>query len=202
LVSIEDIASSRIRLKLASLLSSRPATLSELGAATGISVQGVLKHLAKLEDAGIIHEESMKGGKFLRPRKLYFIESRKIGDYSDGDLLVSTLSRSSREPPQVSGDAYHELSSLAEDILILKSRARDLSHRMRRVMDGISEDQTRITALIDGLSLSPDERQIAYLIFTEDTPEQARAILKEHYGCSDPEGAIDSVVAELRRGRT
>ena len=47
LVNIEQIASSRLRLKIASLLSSRPATLSELSVLTGISVQGVLKHLKK-----------------------------------------------------------------------------------------------------------------------------------------------------------
>src|SRR5580693_7238848 len=88
LTSIEAVASSKVRLKLANLLSSRPATLGELSSLAGISVQGVLKHLTKLRDEGIVHQEPMKGGKYLRPRKLYFADTRKVSDYSEGDLLV------------------------------------------------------------------------------------------------------------------
>jgi predicted transcriptional regulator len=202
LVNIEQIASSRLRLKIASLLSSRPATLSELSVLTGISVQGVLKHLKKISEEGILQEEKMKGGRYLRQRKLYFIESRKIADYSEGELLVATLGRSGKEPPLKVKDTYEELDWLAQDIVIMRRRARELSHRMKRVLDEVTEDEARIGALIDGLSLAPEERQIAYLIFAEDTPDNARAILRKHYGCRDPDAAMKAVAAKIKRGKS
>jgi len=201
LVTIEEVASSRVRLKIANLLSSRPATLSELAALTGISVQGVLKHLNKIAEQGMLKEGTMKGGRYLRQRKLYSIESRKIADYSEGELLVATIGRSEREPPLRVKDAYQELDWLAQDIIILRRRARELSHRMKRVLEEVTEDESRIGALIDGLPLFPEEKQIAYLIFAEDTPERARAILKQHYGCRDPDSAMKDIVAKVRRGK-
>ena len=201
MVSIEEIASSRARLKIANLLSSRPATLSELSVLADLSVQGVLKHLKKLSEEGILEEEKMRGGKYLKQRKLYFIESRKIADYSEGELLVATIGRSAKEPPMKVKDAYEELDWLSQDIVIMGRRARELSKRMRRVLEEIIADEARIGALIDGLALSPEEKQIAYLIFAEDTPEHARAILKEHYGCRDPEAAMKAVAARVRMGQ-
>jgi len=201
MVSIEEIASSRARLKIANLLSSRPATLSELSVLADMSVQGVLKHLKKLSEEGILEEEKMRGGKYLKQRKLYFIESRKIADYSEGELLVATIGRSAKEPPMKVKDAYEELDWLSQDIVIMGRRARELSKRMRRVLEEIIADEARIGALIDGLALSPEEKQIAYLIFAEDTPEHARAILKEHYGCRDPEAAMKAVAARVRMGQ-
>jgi predicted transcriptional regulator len=200
MVTIEEVASSRVRLKIANLLSSRPATLSELSALCGISVQGVLKHLKKIESEGLLKEENMEGGRFLRQRKLYSIESRKIADYSEGELLVATIGRSSKEEPTRVKDAYQELDGLAQDIILLRRRARELSQRMKRVLEEVTEDEARIGGLIDGLSLAPDEKQIAYLIFTEDSPDHAGTILKEHYGCRDPEAAMKSVVTRIRRG--
>ena len=199
--SIEALASSKVRLKIASLLSARPATLGELSSATGISVQGVLKHLSKIAEEGLLSEENMKGGRFLRQRKLYSIRKRLVSDYSEGDLLLAALGRPSREEPQRVKQVFEELDWLAQDIIMLRRRAKDLSHRLHRVLDEATEDEARIRALLGGLQLAPDERQIAHLIFTEDSPESARAILRDHYGCADPGAAIEYVSAKLRRKR-
>ncbi|MDG6925663.1 MAG: ArsR family transcriptional regulator [Nitrososphaerota archaeon] len=201
MVAIEELASSRIRLKIANLLSSRPATLSEMSELTGISVQGVLKHLKKVRDEGLLTENNMKSGKYLRQRKLYFMRGRKVADYSEGDLLVASVGMSTDDLVRRVGDVYDELDWLAQDIVILRRRARELSHRMRRVLDEVTEDEARISGLVDGLPLADDEKQIAYLIFTEDTPERARAILKDHYGCRDPEAGLAAVAAKIREGR-
>ena len=198
LVKVEDFASSSVRLRIANILSSRPATLSELAAATGISVQGVLKHLGKLSKAGVLREKTMPGGKYLRSRKLYYLKGRRVADYSDGDLVVATLGRSAEETPFRVKDAYQELDWLAQDIIILRRRARELSQRMRRVLEEVTEDESKVAALIEGLGLSPEEQQIAYLIFTEESPDNARATLKEHYGCADPDAAIRAVSAKVR----
>ncbi len=201
LVTIEELASSRARLKIANLLSSRPATLSELSAITDISVQGVLKHLKKIDDLGILKEENMKGGKYLRQRKLYSLQRRRVADYSEGELIVATTGLAAKEPTQKVRNPFEELDWLAKDIIILKRRARELSHRMQRVLEEVTEDEGRISALVDGLSLAPDEKQIAYLIFTEDRPERVAAILRDYYGCTDPAAAIKAINDRIRRVR-
>lgn len=201
MVDIEEFASSAVRLNIASILSSRPATLSELAAATGISVQGVLKHLNKLSRAGVLEEKTMSRGRYLRSRKLYSLKGRRVADYSEGDLLVATLGRAPEEPILRVGDAYQELDSLAQDVIILRRRARELSQRMRRVLEEITEDDGRMGGVIEGLGLLPDEQQIAYLIFAEDAPENARATLREHYGCDDPDAAMRAVSAKIKGAR-
>ncbi len=204
MVKIEEIASSRARLTIASLLSSRPRTLSELAEVTGMSVQGVLKHLKKLADSGIVKEWNMPRGEHLRPRKLYFIESRKVADYSQNDVLVATLGGArltevgSASSTPSTRNAYEELDGLAEDVMILRRRVRELSRKTSRMVDEVVDAESRVTALLGALDLTGEERQIAYLIFTEDEPDRARAILKEHYGCPDPEAAINDVVRRIR----
>ena len=205
MVKIEDIASSRARLTIASLLSSRPRTLGELAEVTGMSVQGVLKHLRKLHEAGILKEWNMPRGGHLRQRKLYFIESRKVADYSQNDVLVATLGEATpAETGPVAGpsqgrDTYEELDSLAQDVMILRRRVRELSRKTSRMVDQVVDAESRITALIGALDLTEEERQIAYLIFGDDEPERARAILREHYGCDDPDAAISDVLRRIRR---
>ena len=99
-------------------------------------------------------------------------------------------------------NSYEELDSLAQDVIILRRRARETAQRMRRVLDEITEDEGRVAGIIEGLGLSQDERQIAYLIFAEDEPENARRTLKEHYGCADPEAAIRAVSAKIKVAKT
>ncbi|MDA4114669.1 MAG: helix-turn-helix domain-containing protein [Thaumarchaeota archaeon] len=201
--AIEEIANSRARLTIASLISSRPRTLGELAEETGISVQGVLKHLKKLSEAGMLKVKNIPAGRYLRPRKLYFIDTRRVADYSRGEMIVATLGdemegSTSTEPTAPASDPYAELDRLAQDIILLRRRARELSIRMKRMTEEVTENESRIARLIEGLSLSPEEKQIAYLIFGDDRPEQARRILKEHYGCHNPEAAILDVVEKIR----
>ena len=207
LVRIEDIASSRVRLTLSGLLSSRPRTLTELSEATGISVQAVLKHLGKLDDLGILTERNMPKGKYLRPRKLYFIKSRKVADYSQDDVLVATLGganapRAATERFGEKRSAYEELDELAQDIIMLKRRVRDLSRKTIKIVDEVVDTESRITSLLGSLDLTDEERQIAYLIFTEDEPERVRAILRDHYGCLDPGAAVAAVFRKVGGERT
>jgi len=199
LETIEEIANSRARLTIASLLSVRPRTLSELAETTGISVQAVLKHLKKLAELGILETRGLPSGRHLRNRKLYFINSRKVADYSAGDMIVATLGREAREGETAgTTNAYAELDSLAQDVILLRSRAREVSERMKRMIEEATEDESRISRLIEGLNLSPEDKQIAYLIFGDDRPEQARRSLRKHYGCKDPDGAIREVVERMK----
>jgi predicted ArsR family transcriptional regulator len=207
--AIEEIANSRARLTIASLISSRPRTLGELAETTGISVQGVLKHLKKLSEAGMLKVKSIPAGRYLRSRKIYYIDTRRVADYSRGDMIVATLGDESgggddatedTAEAMATGDPYAELDRLAQDIILLRRRARELSIRMKHMTEEVTENESRIAKLIEGLELSPEEKQIAYLIFGDDRPEQARRILKEHYGCRNPEAAIGDVAEKIRGG--
>jgi predicted ArsR family transcriptional regulator len=198
LAAIEEIANSRVRLTIASLISSRPRTLGELAEDTGISVQGVLKHLGKLSESGILETRSLHSGRYLRPRKLYYIGTRRVADYSQGDMIIATLGEEARDGEPKADDAYAELDGLAQDIIVLRRRARELSERMKRTIEQVTESESRMARLIDGLDLSPEEKQIAYLIFGDDRPEQARRTLRKHYGCQNPEEAILGVTRRIR----
>ena len=60
----DEMVSSVMRLVIADLLSIRPRPLSELAHETGISVQGVLKHLKKLAAMGVLRETELRGRPF------------------------------------------------------------------------------------------------------------------------------------------
>lgn len=202
MASIEDIANSRVRLTIASAISSRPRTLGELAEVTGISVQGVLKHLNRLSESGILKTRSLPSGRYLRPRKLYFIDSRRVANYSEGEMIVATLGEQTGSRELRVEDPYAELDGLAQDVIVMRRRARELSARMKRMIDEVTENESRIALLIEGLRLSPEEKQIARLIFGDDGPEQARRILREYYGCQNPESAIQDVVEKLAGAAT
>ena len=197
--SIEEIASSRPRLTIASLISSRPRTLSELAEMTSISVQGVLKHLKRLEEEGIVKEWNMAKGRYLRPRKLYYAESRRVADFSQDDLLVAALRKVEEPHTPKSDGAFEALDAHAQDIIIQHRRARELSKKMTRMIDAFLESEMRIGALIDSMDLEPDEKQVAHLIFGDDGPVKARRVLRNHYGCADPDAAIRAVIRKIRR---
>lgn len=206
MVRIEEIASSRVRLAIAGLLSSRPRTLGELAEATGVSAQAVLKHLKKLSDAGILSQWEMPRGKYLRSRKVYSIDSRKVADYTERDVLVAVMAEEAPSPSSTGvrrvtpEDSYEELDALALDVMMLQRRVRELSRRTARAVDQLMETELRMASIIDSLGLTDEEKQIARLVFVEEDPERVRRALKDHYGCVEPETAIKNVVRKIRRG--
>ncbi len=199
MTAIEEIANSRARLTIGSLISARPRTLGELAETTGISVQAVLKHLKKLSESGIVESKSLASGKYLRTRKLYFIRTHRVADFSEGDMIIATLGGEPRvEERGAVQDPYSDLDSLAQDVILLRRRAREVSERMKRMIEDVTETEARISRLIESLLLTPEEKQIAYLIFGDDRPEQARRTLRNQYGCENPEAAIKEVVERIK----
>ena len=146
----------------------------------------------------MLKTKNLPAGKYLRPRKLYYIESRRVADYSKGDMIVATLGLESAHGRLEAEDPSAELDRLAQDIILLRRRAMELSERMKRMIEEVTENESRIARLIEGLGLTSEEKQIAYLIFGDDRPEKARRILREHYGCRNPEAAIGDVTEKLR----
>ncbi len=170
-----------------------------------MSVQGVLKHLKKLEEARLLRERKMKRGRYLKQRKLYFIDNPKVADYSQRDVLVATMGRPRAigEPGEKTADrsgesSLRELDGLAQDVLILRRRVRDLARRTARMVDEVVESESRIATLVSSLGLTDEEEQVARLVYGDDSPETVRQILREQYGCTDPEGAIRDVMKRIR----
>jgi predicted ArsR family transcriptional regulator len=198
LVTIEELTASKARLTIASLLSIRPRTLGELAETTGISVQGVLKHLVILRRHGLLREIRLKRNEYLRVKKLYSIDNRKIGDYSEDDLMIAHMVRSIGEIEADSSSIYLELENLAEEILFLQRKVRDYAKKMGRIITELASIRLRLASIIDSIELREEEKQIAKVLFTEDSLNEAKNMLSKHYGCKDAGEAIDKTVMGIK----
>jgi DNA-binding transcriptional ArsR family regulator len=194
--NLSDIISSRARLKIADLLSTRPRTLKELADITGISVQAVLKHLGKLQRLGVLHEARIKGAG-LAVRKLYSIEGVRIGDFSQGDLTIVKLSPTEPFKGKQARASFGELESLAEDNLLQRRRIREQARKLGRMIDGLVEGEDRLNGLVNGLRLSDDERLMVRTFFTEESMGEAERSLVEHYGLASARRAIDAALGKV-----
>ena len=198
---IEEIAWSRARLKIASLISIRPRSLGELSDAVGISIQGILKHLRILEGLGLISEIRISRPASIRIRKLYALGPWKVVDYSENEFIIANLQHGGPRGPTVASheDPYTGLEKQSEEILFVERRVRELARRARMVMEELGENQDRLLDLVAATGLSPEEKIIATVVFTEDTLAEARDILSLHYGCKNPDETIARVLEKLRR---
>lgn len=195
---IDDVVSSKLRMRIASLISIRPRTLGELADTTGISVQGVLKHLAKLRRSGFLTETELRDGKHLKYRKVYSIEGRRIGDFSQGDLMVAHVSREAIGEERKVKNAYEELETLAEDMIIARRRIRDITKRMERLIEELVRSQERLMRITQTIGLNKEEEQIASVLFTEDGVEETKKILSRYYGAEDVDEAMRDVLRKIK----
>ncbi len=198
--ALEEIVASSARLKIADLISIRPRTLGELAEFTGISVQAVLKHLAKLSGMGIVEEKTLNRPKRLGVRKIYASKRTLVGDYSRGNLMVVNLAQELQGPPGSAKVAYEELERLAEDSLVQKDRIRDRARKLGGMIDELAEIGSRLKRTIGELPLDEEEKLVAYVMFTEDTRADATRVLRSHYACKEPQIALEEVDRKLRSG--
>lgn len=198
--NLEKIASSAVRLKIASLVSIRPRTLGELARSSGISVQGVLKHLRKLGAAGIVAEQRITKPKQLGVRKVYSVNKTMVGDYSRENLMLVNLTQVADETLPSSKDVYRELGGLADDALLQRDRIREHARRLGRMIGDLVETETRLKNRIGASRLTEEEKLIAYVTFTEVSEEDAARVLRTHYACKEPRVAILEVKKKLSGG--
>ncbi len=198
MAGIDDIASSKARLKIASLVSIRPRTLRELADTTGISVQGVLKHLARLRKSGLLTESELRDGKYLKYRKVYSIERRRIVDLSQGDLMVAYISKEFNLQEGKVKTAYEELETVAEDTIIARRRIRDTIKRLERLIEELSYSQERLMMITRIIGLDREEEQIARILFTEDSIDDTNKALSRYYGLKDAEGSLRRVIQKIK----
>ncbi|MGD0476606.1 MAG: helix-turn-helix domain-containing protein [Nitrososphaerales archaeon] len=193
---LPEVISSRTRLKVADLISTRPRTLGELAAATGISIQGVLKHLKKLEELGLVEETSVRSPD-LAVRKVYAAKGTRLGDFSTGDLTLVKLSGKPSAPVE-EPDRPLDLEYLAEEAILQRRRVRDQARRLGRMIDDLVEDESRIKVALESMDLSDTERLILQVLFTEESLEEGERVLLEHFGLQDGKRSIEKALSKAR----
>ncbi len=198
MAGIDDIVSSKARMKIASIISIRPRTLGELADTTGISVQGVLKHLARLRKSGLLTESELRDGKYLKYRKVYSIERRRIVDVSEGDLIVAYISKEFNLQEGMIRTTYEELETVADDMIIARRRVRDTIKRLERLIEELSYSQERLMTITRSIGLDREEEQIARILFTEDSMDDTKKTLSRYYGLKDAEGSVRKVIQKIK----
>ncbi|MGD1055204.1 MAG: helix-turn-helix domain-containing protein [Nitrososphaerales archaeon] len=193
---LPEVISSRTRLKVADLVSTRLRTLGELAAATGISIQGVLKHLRKLEELGLVEETSVRSPG-LAVRKVYAAKGTRLRDFSAGGLTLVKLSGKPSSPPE-EPDRPLDLEYLAEEAILQRRRVRDQARRLGRMIDDLVEDESRIKVALESMDLSDIERLILQVLFTEESLEEGERVLLEHFGLQGGKESIEKALSKAR----
>lgn len=195
--ALEEIASSKSRLLLADLISTRPRTLAELAKATGISPPGVLKHLGILERLGVVEEAPFEGGP-LSARKVYRLKGRPVKNFSGDGALVVRESPASRTQAR-SDDPLRELQTISTDLILERRRIREQVRKLARGADRLAESEARLNALVDGLGLSDLDGFLVRAAFTEESLEDAEAYMRDTMGLPDARTALDRALRKARR---
>ena len=193
--TIDEVLVHGARLKIADAVSLRPRTLTELADITGISVQGVIKHLKRLSQLGLV-EERKAPASVTKARRVYVARGASVGDYSAKDLAIVKLSRASR--PEKTGHAKsQDLESLAADILFQRRRIRDEARKLGKTIDQLVEEEELLNAALETGPFTDDERLILLSLLTEETIEDGVRVLSKYYGVEDRR-SIDKALAKAR----
>lgn len=192
--ALEAVLSSRVRLKIEDALSVRPRTLNELAAITGISVQGVLRHLRRLEEVGLVEERRLAPST-PRARAVYAPKSELVGDYSIPGLTVVKRTPMATHP---GGRKNADFERLSAEVLIGGRRVRDQAKRLGRAIEGVASDQSALSAAIDGADLSESERLMLRVLLTEETIGEGVEALSRYYGIEDRR-SIEGALSKAKR---
>ena len=178
---MEEVLSSKARLKIMDAVSVRPRTLGELSDISGISVQGVLRHLRRLEELGLVKETGLSRAA-PKARRVYAAASSRVRDYSTvGFTVVKSTAGMEGEPPA----RVRDLERAAGDLLILRRRIREEARRLGRLIDEATDEQQELAGAVRSLPLSAAEKLMLEVVLTEDTVEEGAAALSKYYGLGD-----------------
>ncbi len=193
---LSEVLSSKVKLRIESALAVRPRTLGELASFTGITVQGVLRHLKRLQEVGLVEERKVPATAS-KARRVYAAKSSALGDFSAGSLVVVKGTEkwpSEGEGRRMAGD----VERMAGEILLQRRRVRDAARRLGRMIDELSDEQEALAASLDLMPLSAEERLVLEVILTEETLEEGVTVLSRYYGIEDRR-SIDKALAKARQ---
>lgn len=180
---LDEVLSTGAKLKIENALSIRPRTLAELGAITGITVQGVLKHLKQLAELGLVEEKRLPT-RTLKARTVYAPAEELIGNYSTLDLVIVKPTR--RLPAGAQGAAKSpNLEERAAEVLLLHHRVKDQARKLGRMIDDLADEREALRAGLEGLGVSPEERLILEVLLTEETFQDGLHVLSKWYGIEE-----------------
>ena len=192
---LSEILSSEVKLKIADTLSQRPRTLGELASFTGISVQGVIRHLRRLEKLGLVEERTLSKS-IPRARRVYASKGAIVEDYSSGDLTVAKVVE---RLPRERGAKWPaaNLENLSAEVLLLRRRVKEETKKLGRLIDEAAASREELEAALANMSLSEVERLILEVILTEETVEDGVRALSMFYGIEDIR-SIDNALAKAK----
>ncbi len=190
-----EVISSMVRMKVMDAVSVRPRTLAELSDLTGISVQGVLRHLKKLAELGLVEERKVTP---IAPkaRRVYSAKGATFGDYSTPGLTV--VKPTERVPGGHGKKPVSDLERASSDLLVQRRRIRAEAARLGKMIDDMVDDQESLRATVDGLSLTGEQRLILEVLLTEETMAEGLRVLSRYYGLEDRR-SIDEALAQAKR---
>ncbi|MDG6990832.1 MAG: winged helix-turn-helix transcriptional regulator [Nitrososphaerota archaeon] len=191
---MEEVLSSRARLRIMDAVSVRPRTLVELSDAAGISVQGVLRHLKRLVEIGLVEELPLSRVS-PRVRRVYGAASARVRDYSSGGF---TVVRSTEALPGKRGTKVRDLEGAAGDLLIMRRRIGEHARKLGRMIDEAADGQDELASAIRSLAMSPFEKLVLEVALTEDTLDDGASALSKYYGI-EGRMSIESVLAKVKR---
>jgi predicted ArsR family transcriptional regulator len=198
-VNIDDLSgvlSSEARIRIEAAVSVRPRTLGELAAITGISVQGVLRHLKILARLGLVEERKLSS-RAPKARRVYAAKGMSLGDYSVGSLTV--VKATERAPPERHGRRQgRDMERMSGEMLIQRRRIRDEVKRLGRMIDELVDSQQALESALEGLKVDDEERLILEVLLTEETAADGLRVLSRFYGMEDRR-SIDEALAEAKR---
>ena len=193
--TLDEILSSGVRLKIADALSRRPRTLGELAYITGISVQGVLRHLRRLEKLGLVEERRLSSG-VPKARRVYASKGAIVEDFSTGDLTVAKAIENRPDGRGTKRQAT-DPENISAEVLLLRRRVKEETKKLGRLIDEVAASQNELEAALASMPLSEVERLILEVILTEETIEDGVKVLSRFYGIEDRR-SIDEALAKAR----
>ena len=191
---MSEVLSSNPRLQIADAVSLRPRTLGELSSLTGISVQGVLRHLKKLGELGLVEERKLAAAT-PKARRLYASGSTNLSDYSIPGLMV--VKATERVPPRGGAQMPKDLELMSGELIIHRRRIADEARKLGRMIDEMVDEEEALTAAIGTLSLTETQKLILQVLLTEETKVDGERVLSRYYGIEDRR-SIDEALARAK----
>ena len=194
--TLGEVLSSRVRVQIIDAVSVRPRTLGELSWITGISVQGVLRHLRRLMELGLVEEAKLRA-RAPKARRVYVAKSASIGDYSTVGLTVVKATERAQEQVRKKTRGQ-DIEALAGELLILKRRVRDQTRKLGRIIDELADEQASLRRALSELPFDEETKLILEVLLTEETAEDGEKVLSRFYGLGDRR-SIDKALAQAKR---
>ncbi len=194
--ALSQVLSSRVRLVIIDAVSVRPRTLSELASISGISVQGVLRHLKLLNKLGLVEERKLSV-KAPKARRVYAARGAYLGDYSLPGLTIVKATEGS----QTAGTGrarIQDLEGMSGELLILRRRIRESARKLGRDIEELVWSQQSLDSTLDGMGLDDTQRLILGVLLTEETYDEGLKALHRYYGIEDRR-SIDEALARAKR---